>query len=61
MELYKMIYPAENTAKVSFETKRGFVYLKALDYDKIPPGTLPEIVSFSIGNPFAEQWRKMLH
>lgn len=56
-----MIPIAESDAKVSFEVRRASMYLKALNFDKIPPETLPEYVVFSSGNTFAEKWRKMLH
>jgi len=57
----KMVYPSEDAVKISFESKRTSMYIKALLFDKISPETLPENVVFSIDNLFAEQWRKMLH
>jgi hypothetical protein len=57
----QMVYPAEDAVKISFETKRDSMYMKALEFDKIAPGTPIDLVVFSVANPFAEKWRKMLH
>jgi hypothetical protein len=57
----RMIPIAENTAITSFEAKRTSMYIRAREFDKVPPETLPENVVFSDDNPFAKEWRKMLH
>jgi hypothetical protein len=57
----KMVYPAENAAIVSFETKILSMYNKAREFDRIPPEVHSQNVVFSVGNPFAEKWRKMLN
>ena len=56
-----IVYPAENSVKISFETKRASMYVKAREFDKIPPETPIDLVVFSVENPFAKKWRKMLH
>jgi len=57
----KMVYMAENAAIVSFETKKMSMYEKAREFDRIPPEIHSQDVVFSVGNPFAEKWRKMLN
>jgi len=56
-----VVYIAEDQAKIPFETKRMSMYNKALAFDQIAPGTPADLVSFSLANPYAEKWRKMLH
>ena len=45
----------------TLEAKRLTIYMQALEYDGIVPGTRPDLVVFTDGNPFAEQYRKLLH
>jgi len=45
----------------SLEVKRIAIYTQALAYDSIPPGTRPELVVFTDGNPFADEYRKSLN
>jgi len=61
MTLDKMVYPSENAVKLSFEAKVTSMYVRAREFDKIPPETDAWNVVFSADNPFAAKWRKMLH
>ena len=47
--------------KSDFETKKFSIYTAALKFDGITPGTDPDLVVFTKNNPFAAQFRKMLH
>jgi len=45
----------------TLEAKRLTIYMQALEYDGIVPGTRPELVVFTDGNPFADKYRKSLN